>query len=130
MDLEWKKPLYTSTAVDSFAFEPIKSGKFRGNIHVQFRNKDGDLTSRGYFMNVQRSIFLGLEASMKPGAFIIQTLKGFFEWRRTDGGESEFDGDLYNNPLIIPANCDNTIEAIDACKEAQRITVPKEGLFQ
>lgn len=125
---EMQKPFHTSTAVDSFGFEPIKSG-LRGNIHVQFRNKEGELTGRGYFANCQKALFAGLTGSMKPGKFIHDNLRNHFEWvALSEDGTPAFNGDDYQNPLVIPADTPNTDEAIEACYETQRIK-PKGGLF-
>lgn len=128
MDVEMNPPLFKSTAVHSFGWEPIKSGQ-RGNLHIQFHNKDGELTNRGYFAMVQRSLHAGLQGAMKPGKFIHDNLREHFEWvALNDDGSLAFNGDDYANPLVIPADCPNTIAAIEACYDAQRVK-PKGGLF-
>jgi len=125
-EIELHAPLFPSSAVHSFGWEPIKSGAIRGNIHIQF-HKDGILTSRGYFKAVQRSIYAGLEAASKPGAFIHQNLRNHFEWVRTD--LDDFDTATLPDDLYIPADVANTVEAITACIDSQRIQATKTSLF-
>lgn len=128
-----KPTLFPSSAVLSIGWEPIKSG-LRGNIHVQF-HKEGEPTQRGYFKGAQRAIFLGLEASRKPGAFIHQNLREHFEWVRTD--IEDFTAEIRANldprmPTVIyyPATVPCTDEAFAACLEAQLIKPERTGLFE
>jgi hypothetical protein len=130
--MELTPTMFPSSAVHSIGWEAIKSG-LRGNIHIQF-HKDGELTQRGYFKEVQRAIFLGLEAAHKPGAFIHQNLREHFEWVRTDI-EDLGDFDVSNLPDVIYYPIEglkhgDSVEVFTACLDAQRIKPERTNLFE
>lgn len=124
---------HPSTNVHSIGFE----GERRGNVHVQFHDKEGKLTVRGFYRDVQRALFNALEFSRKPGAFIHQNLKDRFEWVVLESDEPPEISEAREHPdstlpdnLFIPADVINTVEAITACIDAQRVAVEKKGLFE
>jgi hypothetical protein len=144
--IELKPPTFSSNAVHSIGWEPIKSG-MRGNIHVQW-HKDGQITQRGYYKACQVALFRGLEASTKPGKFIQDNLKetfdtdgkrfSGFEWVRLDVVDPLLEEEMRSNldldlslpdVVIYPASLLSTapVEEFQKCLDAQRI--PREGLF-
>jgi len=132
--IELESTAFPCKAVHSIGYEPLKSG-IRGNIHVQF-HKDGKFTSRGYFSNVQRSIFFGLRDSPKPVKFITQNLKEHFTWVRTDGAvdepeEYKITPDVlarFPSEIYYPADLPNTLEAFIECFTSQLLQ-PAGALF-
>lgn len=110
---------HPSTIVHSIGFD----GDERGDIHVQFQSKDGKPTVRGYYKDVQRAIFNWLTEERKPGSFINQYLKSWFEWVPLKGDPTLPD------MLFIPASVLNDQAAIDACIDSQRIVAQPKRLF-
>lgn len=88
--VEMKEPRRPSSHVHSFGWEGNDS---RGFLHVQFKNKDGHLTARGFYREkdsagvgdvdtegIPRGIFSAMEASDSAGSFVQGQLRNFFEW--------------------------------------------------
>lgn len=115
---------FPSTNVHSIGFE----GEARGKLHVQFKDKNGRLTVRGYYADVQQALFRGLEADRKPGGFINDNLKGWFEWVALENVKP-FD-DTLPDKIFLPPETPNTDEAVAACIDGQRITPERTGLFE
>lgn len=109
-------------------------GGNRGDLHVQFKDKAGQLSSRGLYKDVPRALFNALERDRKPGSVIAKSIKGHFEWFSWEAPEiiacrENPDLSLPDN-LFIPADTPNTVEAIDAVIDSQRIEIQKGGLFE
>ena len=82
---------HASTNVASAGFE----GDRRGELYVQFKDKDGQPTTLGYYRDVPRALFNALVGDRKPGQFIHRQLKERFEWvavSRAEGEEAEEPG--------------------------------------
>lgn len=76
MPFELKPLKRKSSHVHSAGFE----GETRGNLHIQFKDKAGNLTTAGHYEDVPRNCFNMFEASESPGSFVQQQLKPFFKW--------------------------------------------------
>lgn len=126
------KPLrHKSTNVLAVAFE----GERRGNLHVQFHDGKGNPTSRGYYVDVPRAVFNGLEAERAAGKFIHANLKGRFDWVALAADEDPEITAARLNPdltlpdmLFIPA--DTPDHLIQSVIDSQRLPAVKGGLFE
>ena len=127
MLIELTEVRHPSTNVHSIGFE----GDRRGDLHVQFQDKDGRLTVRGYYRDVPRALFNALESDRAPGRIVNHNLKNRFEWVVSETTETQPppDATLPDN-LFIPFDVVNTVEAIQACIESQRVQIERKGLFE
>lgn len=130
--IELQSLKFPSTNVHSAGFE----GEARGNLYVQFKDKNDALTQLGYYRDVQRAIFNALMVDRKPGQFIHQNLKNRFEWIPLEAEVAPEIQEMIDNPLplkddlYIPANVENTSDAIDACLASQQTEPVTKGLFR
>lgn len=125
---------HPSSSVHSIGYEPIDDRW--GNAHVQF-HKEGKLTVRGYYKDVPAILFRTLEDDRRPGKLINAEFRGRFDW--VPVARAEYPEITYflehpdltlPNPIIIPADVENTVDAVAAWTNAQRIPIQKEGLFK
>lgn len=63
--------------IDGYAF----IGEARGSFRIQFKDKDGKLTTIGDYLDVPRSLFNQFELTDAPDLFLAKQLKPHFEWR-------------------------------------------------
>lgn len=134
--IELLPPTHQSSNVHSIGFE----GDRRGDLHVQFKDKDGNLTVRGYYKDVQRALFNALKDDRRPGSFIHENLKTRFEWVVVERPEESRPEGILMWPLpdalfappdglFIPSGAD-TVEQWVACVNDQiRRKCPDVSLF-
>ena len=132
---------HKSTNILAIGFE----GERRGSLYVQFHDGHGKPTSRGCYLDVPRAMYNALCEDRKPGSFLNAQLKPRFEWvseskpsthQLSSEEQSELERIIANpdttlpDMIFIPAHVPNTIEAIQECIDAQRVSPPvKKGLF-
>lgn len=55
-------------------------GEARGSLRIQFKDKNGELTSLGDYLDVPRSLFNQFQLATLPDQFFSQHVKPHFEW--------------------------------------------------
>ncbi len=128
---------HRSTNIHSVGFD----GERRGDLHVQFKDAEGNLTTRGFYKDVPRAVFNGLMDDRSPGSFLNRHLKTRFEWVQTHnaGEEAPPEGllewpipdEVYYPPdgFFIPAGTDAVEQYVECVNEQISRKAPRRGLF-
>lgn len=74
-----------STVIDSYGF----IGEGRGRLRIQFKDKDGNLTALGDYVDVPEALMKSFEVSRAPGAFLDKQVKPYFKWEPVATGDDK-----------------------------------------